>query len=745
MRNYCCVLLVAALFLAGCTKSPQEHMRLAREYMAKKELRKAVVEYKIASQNLPNDAEPLYQLALIYREAGAGALAIETLQRAIKINPRHEGAQRELAIVQVGSDHAEAVEEAAQVLRRLVESHPKDAEAIGILALAEAKLKHPAEARQRLDMALKLDPKNIRPATLLVARYAAQGELEAARDISRAVEAQSPNSPEAALLAAQVAAAGKDLPGAEIQLQRALAIKPDFGPALEMMVRKKLYERDMPGAEQAARSLSRLPDKQWWTVYGRILFGQKKLDLATAEFDRLLAEHPAESELRNEYSGLLYGAGRRKEASAIIAGTLKKNPSDGGALLQRTAMALDTGDLETASRDIKRLRELKMTSAALSYQESRVFAARGESVPQGNALSEALRLSPQMLRARLDLSRLLVGSGKAKNALVILDEASPMEKNSADFIFHRNAALMADGNWAEARKDVDAALALARVPGFLYQDAMLRAREQDLAGARKSLDAARAMSPADASVLGLLGDVMRRQGEGSRYLSLLRETAAKFPANSAIQMMLGNNLLGQRDRAGARVAFDAARAAGDMAQADLAIALLEMEDGAVPQARQRLLDLAKAHDSAAAQLLLAQIEARPGGSADTALQHYLQALKLEPNNVIGLNNLANHLAQMGKLDDARFWAEKALVQAPSNPVIEDTVGWIYYRQGQAAAALPHLQKSLSLMERPTAHYHLAAALMKTGQTEQARREYDLAVQQAPQAPERAALAPLFGR
>ena len=736
----------ACLMLAACSQSPldraAEHTRKARQFATRKDYRKAAIEYKIASQNLPRDAEPLYGLAMVYQEAGAGPLAIETLQQALRVNPQHEAAQLQLATIQVFSAHAEAVEDARQTLRRHTANHPDDADATGTLAQAEAKLGNHAEARRLLGVALRLNPENMRPAALLVARYTAQGQLAPATGIARAVEAQMPNSPEGALLSAQVAAAGKDMAGAEKQLRRALTLQPEFGPALEMLMRKKLLDRDMPAAEQTAQALSRLPEKKWWPVYGRLLFGERKIGPGIAEFKRVIAEHPDNVELRNEYAALLLASGRRDEASASLQSTLGGFAGDSVALTQRAALEIENGNLEAAGRDIERLREMKVRTGELSYQESRIFAARGETVAQGNLLSETLRLNPQLLLARLALARVLTGAGKSKGALAVLDAATELDKQTAEFAFHRNAALLAGHDWAEARKGVDAALAGSGLPGFLYQDALLRAHEHDLAGARKSLEAVLAVAPADPAALTLLGEVMRRQGDDGRYLALLRNAAERSPKAADVNLLLGEELIKRRDRTGARAAFERARA-GDPVRAGSAIALLDIEAGAYDTARQRLLALVKTGDAAQVRLLLAQIETGPGGSEDAAMQHYARAIELEPSNVPALNNLANLLARTGKLDDARFWAEKALALAPDSPVIADSVGWIYYRLGQVQAALPHLQKSLRLQDRPVAHYHLAAALLKAGGVSAARQEYAIALGQDPGSPERPVVDPLF--
>ena len=53
------------------------------------------------------------------------------------------------------------------------------------------------------------------------------------------------------------------------------------------------------------------------------------------------------------------------------------------------------------------------------------------------------------------------------------------------------------------------------------------------------------------------------------------------------------------------------------------------------------------------------------------------------------------------------------------------------RHDKHKAAVPHLQNSLKLLDRPVAHFHLAAALAKAGSAKEAREQFDIALRQDP--------------
>jgi tetratricopeptide (TPR) repeat protein len=747
------IFIIAAagiLLLAACSTTPRtreaKHIARGRQFADRKEYRKAIIEFKVAAQNMPRDAEPVFQLGMAYLRVGAARLAVESFLQALSLNPKHEGAQFQMALVKVGSDNPELVLESKQVLTAFLAgaTHANDADAMGALALAEAKLGNKSAMLDLLEKAVRKAPANLRPAAVIIGLYTAQGDTDTAEKVARDLTGRLPDSPDAAVLRAQVSLGMQDTADADAQIRRALALNRNFRPALQLRLRRELMNENRASAEETTRELSKLSDNETWGTYARLLFGEGKIDEGIAEYNRVLKEHGDAPDLRDDYSRLLIDAKRDAEAEAAIAVTLAKNPKDIAALLQRVTVEIDRRNLIAAAADIKALQNAQSFSAELTYQQSRLFGARGEIVRQGDLLTQTLQANPRMLKARLDLSGVLVAAGQVKLALETLEQADANAKRTANYVYHHNMALIAAGNYEEARRGVSAGLAQSRSPRFLCQDAMLRLRSQDLAGARQSLESAFQLAPADPGTLNLLGEVMKRQNEGARYIAMVRDAAAKNPKASLLQNMLGRQLETLGDLNGARTAFEAQRAAGDAAGADEAIAYLDMRAGALEQASQRLRGLVKTHDSAVARLMLAEIETRRNAPAGLVASHYLKALQLEPANVPAMNNLAELFAsRQGKYEDALFWAEKALALAPNNPAVEDTIGWIYFRQGKFDTALSFLEKSLKESDQPLVHYHLAGALLAIGDWSRGRKEYQTALRMDPDSEFRAVIAPLF--
>lgn len=80
---------------------------------------------------------------------------------------------------------------------------------------------------------------------------------------------------------------------------------------------------------------------------------------------------------------------------------------------------------------------------------------------------------------------------------------------------------------------------------------------------------------------------------------------------------------------------------------------------------------------------------------DSAFQYYQQAVDLDTQNPIILNNYAHYLSeQSSDLAKAEQLALQALKLSPDNTSFLDTVGWIYYKQGEFQKALQYVQKAV---------------------------------------------------
>jgi tetratricopeptide (TPR) repeat protein len=121
------------------------------------------------------------------------------------------------------------------------------------------------------------------------------------------------------------------------------------------------------------------------------------------------------------------------------------------------------------------------------------------------------------------------------------------------------------------------------------------------------------------------------------------------------------------------------------------------------------------------------------GKRNDALSAYRDAMKLDPNNGIVLNNLAYLMSDTGgNLDEALTLAQHAKQQMPNFNEVSDTIGWIYIKKNLADSAI-EIFKDLNtkVNNNATFHYHYAMALNLKGDKPNALRELKLALQYNP--------------
>lgn len=115
---------------------------------------------------------------------------------------------------------------------------------------------------------------------------------------------------------------------------------------------------------------------------------------------------------------------------------------------------------------------------------------------------------------------------------------------------------------------------------------------------------------------------------------------------------------------------------------------------------------------------------------EKAFSAYEQALKLNPVNDLVLNNYAYYLSlQQKNLDKAKQMALKANELSPGNASYLDTVGWVYYQQGDYEKAREYIKASLDTGQASAeVMEHMGDILDKLDKPGQARKWWEKAYQ-----------------
>jgi Flp pilus assembly protein TadD len=113
---------------------------------------------------------------------------------------------------------------------------------------------------------------------------------------------------------------------------------------------------------------------------------------------------------------------------------------------------------------------------------------------------------------------------------------------------------------------------------------------------------------------------------------------------------------------------------------------------------------------------------------DRARTQYERAVHLDPRAGVAANNLAWIRAQEGRLDEAMTLATTARDVLGSRAEVENTMGWILYRERNYGPAVASLRRAVEWApQRARYHLHLGLAMRDAGDQVQARDAFERAL------------------
>lgn len=117
------------------------------------------------------------------------------------------------------------------------------------------------------------------------------------------------------------------------------------------------------------------------------------------------------------------------------------------------------------------------------------------------------------------------------------------------------------------------------------------------------------------------------------------------------------------------------------------------------------------------------------GQFDKAAVQFAKAIELNPDFAEAYNYLGFMYADKNvKLKEAHDYIERALAYDPNNGAYLDSLGWVFYREGNVNQAIEYLQKAAKIIGDDSAVYeHLGEVYHKMGETNKALQNYKKAV------------------
>ncbi|RSZ59298.1 PEP-CTERM system TPR-repeat protein PrsT [Massilia atriviolacea] len=351
--------------------------------------------------------------------------------------------------------------------------------------------------------------------------------------------------------------------------------------------------------------------------------------------------------------------GDSKAAVIQLKNALVKNPSDADARLTLGLLYLDTGDIPSAEKELRKAIELG--------------APKDKALP---ALANALMLQQQYQK--------------------VLDETAGAA--DADML-----ALRADANAGLGKADQATALyaqALAARPGHaaaLIGSARQALARKDLPEANRLADEAVKSNPADASAWMFKGDLLRAQAKGSEALAAYDQVLKLKPNHRSAHL----------ERAFVEIAagkFDAAKADLDAARkitpnalmVSYAQALLDFTQGKHAAAKETLQKILRVAPEHMPSVLMAGAVEHALGSLPQAEQHLRKYLAAMPEHRYARKLMVSTLLKMGQTTEALAQLAPMLDSAKDDVQLLALAGEAHMQARDYAKATAYFEQASAL-------------------------------------------------
>lgn len=558
-------------------------------------------------------------------------------------------------------------------------------------------------------------------------------------------------------------------------LEAAVKIQPAEDNSAERSLALLTLQLDnAPKAETLLRSiLAKKPeDVETQQRLVSALIRQSKFAEADGILSKLLKNNP-----KNEEAMLLQGESlmRQKkfaDAQKVYTAILQSNPDNARALYARALGMLSAqGDLEAITRDLvaaRRQTDGRQQGQPTEIRQTlaRIYAQRGQYFDALREWEDLVTLQPEYIQARMEYARLLLALSEAGQKLnrnssdsfaVMIRQAQPADRLKA-LLAESVKKFPGQPIWVLMQAQLYAALgqqeqSLDRyraayedsnqslLAAVAYTGALNQAKNYD-----KTIDIATKLLVTNpdtvdlylrrAAALAALGKIPEAESDYAKALDMAKDPGVTLAIYQQIKQALPE---------ASALSFGKSRAESAQTNDAHRLGYGSMLSGANKHAEVLAVVKPLLADTKSP---LRPLELRMGALAayltrdfGLAQQYYDELLKLNPDDVESLNNLAFMLADdMKKPAEGLKYAQRAaeLVRArtpldggSSNMAnLYDTIGWVKFLAGDLKGAAEELNRSLQWEPLPDAYMHLAQVLKKQGNAADAKKQLELCVKVA---------------
>jgi tetratricopeptide (TPR) repeat protein len=765
-------ILAGALVIAGCggaTSRLANYMERGRAYYAKNDFVHASIEFRNALQIAPKDVAARLMVAHTAEKLGQFREAAGLYQSIVDSTPDNIEARASLGRI---FTFVGVPERALLVVEPALVNHSDEVSLLTVRAAARARTNDMSGAQQDADHALKQSPADEDAIAVRAGLYKQAGDLPSAITLVSGALDKLPESTQLREILFALYAGADEPSKAEDQLRKLIQLRPQ-----ELGYRKQLalfYARSkkLDDAQQVLEdAITALPhsDDAKLALVG-FIEAQRTREQGEKTLRSFIAKEPSNYDLRFGLADLLQRSGAARqaldtyneiiqrdgtgskgllardriaaiklaqnndaEARKLIDEVLQKSPRDTDALLLRGELALKRQDASAAIADLRAVLRDQPGSVPVERMLARAHLANKEPALAEQALRAALDAAPGNVDVRIELAQLLTQTQRPEQAIALLEES--VRRNPTDVrareVLTRGYLAARDFHAARtAAEDLKTLRPDAAVGPFLA--GLAAEGENRLDDAQKDFEQAHSIQPLAFEPLSELARLKLARGQAPQAIALVQSAIEQDNSKDAAAV----NLLGELYLA----TKDIPKAVNTLSEATtrapqwwppyrnlaLAKAAANDSDGAIA-AYDAAIKLAPTNPQLVTELAQLYVI---HGHVDDAIARYETLYRRNPKLQVAANNLAMLLVTYKKdrqsLDRARDVT--AGFASSNDGGLLDTNGWVHFKRGEYAEALPVLQRAAERSpDVREIRYHLGMAELQAGRNERARTELETAL------------------
>ncbi len=691
----------------------------------KRELQRAFGSYSKAVELKADHLEAKVGLARVYLFAGDTPKSDQAVSEVLAADARNLGARTMKAALLARQGQ---VDEAIVLAKTLIaEQKSTPVETSMLLAGLYASQNKAADALAAIEAALQGDPKNLSllqvaaqiagTATDLAVQSKAVGFFRAAAD-------QSPKNADLWTAWAIHHTRRNELDLAEQVLRASMRAQPDDSQRTLALLDFMSARRGKDVAEKEFVAVIAAKPKDATLRFGLVNLYRASDRPADArrvlqEIVEISKDAPSGLVARNQLAADRLANGKVAEARTLIGEVLAASPRDGAALVMRGRMLLADGDARNAVIDLRSAAKDQPASPEVVGLLAQAHRKADEPQLAREVLADAVKFKPDNADLRLLLAADMADAKEFKAAATEIDAAiKAAPQNLRAYDMKAQLALVQKDGAAAEKTFVSLKTQFPKDPAGFVKLGQLYAEQKRFDAALKEYDAASSLAPgAPGPMLSAIGVLIaqRRFDEANTRIEALMK---REPKNVLPYQLRGELAVARGDLPLAEQSYrkmiefaptvpagytSLARVKAQRNNLGEAIGVLEEGERALPK-------------DASMAAMRAEWLAR-AGRYDDAIALYEKLIKQAPDEDSHANNLA-YLLTESKGDKPNLERALALTKRfkeSNNAGYLDSLGWVHYKLGQYAEAVPVLERAVQRTPNaPLLQLHLGMALYKAG-------------------------------